>query len=54
VGRDDRPRLGDDRQGGTGSCESVRRHLLDVLTPEQFQAFGEACIRVAGALRPSE
>jgi DNA-binding MarR family transcriptional regulator len=34
--------------------ESVRRHLLDVLTPEQFQAFGEACIRVAGALRPSE
>ncbi len=34
--------------------ESVRRHLLDVLTPEQFQAFGEACIKVAGALRPGE
>jgi DNA-binding MarR family transcriptional regulator len=31
--------------------ESVRRHLLDQLTPEEFQAFGEACIKVADALR---
>ena len=34
--------------------ESVRRHLLDVLTPEEFRAFGEACIKVAEALRPGE
>ncbi len=31
--------------------ESVRRHLLDRLTPEQFRAFGEACIIVAEGLR---
>ena len=31
--------------------ESVRRHLVDRLTPEQFAAFGEACITVADALR---
>jgi DNA-binding MarR family transcriptional regulator len=29
---------------------SVRRHLIDRLTPEQFQAFGEACITIAEAL----
>jgi DNA-binding MarR family transcriptional regulator len=34
--------------------ESVRRHLLDVLTPAEFRAFGEACIKVADALRPGE
>ena len=31
--------------------ESVRRHLVDQLTPEQFEAFGQACISVADALR---
>lgn len=31
--------------------ESVRRHLLDRLSPEQFEAFGEACIVVAEGLR---
>ncbi len=31
--------------------ESVRRHLLDRLTPEQFRAFGEACIIVAEGLQ---
>ena len=34
--------------------ESVRRHLVDRLTPEQFEAFGEACITVADALRASD
>ena len=33
--------------------ESVRRNLLDQLTPEEFEAFGRACIKVAEALRPS-
>jgi DNA-binding MarR family transcriptional regulator len=31
--------------------ESVRRHLLDRLTREEFEAFGSACIKVAEALR---
>lgn len=31
--------------------ESVRRHLVDLLSPEEFEAFGTACIRVASALR---
>lgn len=31
--------------------ESVRRHLLDQLSPEEFEAFGSACIKVARALR---
>lgn len=30
--------------------ESVRRHLVDRLTPAQFAAFGEACIIVADAV----
>lgn len=30
--------------------ESVRRHLLDVLTPEEFAALGEACATVADRL----
>jgi len=30
--------------------DSVRRHLLDRLTPEEFRAFGEACITIAEAL----
>jgi DNA-binding MarR family transcriptional regulator len=30
--------------------ESVRRHLLDQLTPQEFEAFGQACIKVAAAL----
>ena len=34
--------------------ESVRRHLVDRLTPEQFEAFGQACITVADALRASD
>ena len=34
--------------------ESVRRHLVDRLTPEQFAAFGEACITVADALRAED
>lgn len=34
--------------------ESVRRHLLDQLTPEEFEAFGTACIKVAEALRASD
>lgn len=31
--------------------ESVRRHLMDQLTCEEFAAFGEACIKVAEGLR---
>jgi DNA-binding MarR family transcriptional regulator len=34
--------------------ESVRRHLVDQLTPEQFEAFGQACVTVADALRAGE
>ena len=34
--------------------ESVRRHLLDRLTPEQFAALGEACIIIADGLRPGD
>ena len=34
--------------------ESVRRHLVDRLTPEQFEAFGEACIIVADGLRDED
>lgn len=34
--------------------ESVRRHLLDQLTPEEFEAFGTACIKVARALHQAE
>jgi DNA-binding MarR family transcriptional regulator len=34
--------------------ESVRRHLVDRLTPEQFEAFGDACITVADALRAGD
>jgi DNA-binding MarR family transcriptional regulator len=34
--------------------ESVRRHLVDRLTPEQFEAFGQACITVADALREGD
>lgn len=30
--------------------ESVRRHLLDVLSPEEFAALGEACASVAERL----
>jgi len=34
--------------------ESVRRHLVDRLTPEQFAAFGEACITIADGLRSED
>lgn len=34
--------------------ESVRRHLVDRLTPEQFEVFGQACISVAEGLRAGE
>ncbi len=34
--------------------ESVRRHLVDRLTPEQFEAFGQACITLADALRSGD
>ena len=30
---------------------SVRRHLLDQFTTEEFEAFGTACVKVAEALR---
>lgn len=33
---------------------SVRRHLVDQLTAEEFEAFGSACIRVAQALRAEQ
>lgn len=31
--------------------ESVRRHLMDVLTPEEFEVLGTACLKVSEALR---
>jgi DNA-binding MarR family transcriptional regulator len=31
--------------------ESVRRHLLDRLTPEEFQAFGTACLKIVAGLQ---
>ena len=31
--------------------ESVRRHLLDQLTPEEFEAFGQACLKIVAGLR---
>ena len=31
--------------------DSVRAHLVDRLTPEEFEAFGQACIKVAEGLR---
>lgn len=34
--------------------ESVRRHLLDQLSDEQFEAFGQACITIAEGLRTAE
>ncbi len=33
---------------------SVRTHLVDLLTPEEFEAFGQACIKVAAALRTED
>ena len=30
---------------------SVREHLVDRLTPEEFEAFGRACMKVADGLR---
>ncbi len=30
---------------------SVRRHLLDQLTTQEFEAFGQACVKVAEGLR---
>ncbi|MGB7979459.1 MAG: MarR family transcriptional regulator [Candidatus Nanopelagicales bacterium] len=30
---------------------SVRKHLLDQLTTQEFEAFGQACVKVAAALR---
>jgi DNA-binding MarR family transcriptional regulator len=32
---------------------SVREHLVDVLTPAEFAALGQACAKVADHLRPS-
>ena len=34
--------------------ESVREHLVDVLTPEEFATFGRLCAKVAERLRPTE
>jgi DNA-binding MarR family transcriptional regulator len=34
--------------------QSVRRHLLDQLTPEEFEAFGQACLKIAAPLRSTE
>jgi DNA-binding MarR family transcriptional regulator len=31
--------------------ESVRRHLMDRLSPEEFEAFGNACLKIASGLR---
>lgn len=31
--------------------ESVRRHVMDPLTPEEFEAFGSACLKIAAALK---
>ena len=31
--------------------ESVRRHLIDRLTAEEFEAFGRACVKIAEGLR---
>lgn len=39
------------RTAAPDHVESVRRHLLDRLTPEQFAAFGEACIIIADGLQ---
>ncbi len=33
--------------------ESVRTHLLDQLTAEEFEAFGKACLKIAAHLHPS-
>lgn len=33
---------------------SVREHLVDALTPEEFAEFGRLCAKVAERLRPSE
>ena len=32
--------------------ESVREHLVDALTPEEFAEFGRLCSKVAEQLRP--
>lgn len=34
--------------------ESVRRRLVDRLTPEQFEALGEACIIIADGIRDDD
>jgi DNA-binding MarR family transcriptional regulator len=34
--------------------ESVRRHLIDLLTPEEFEAFGQACRKIAEGLRSAD
>ena len=31
--------------------DSVRKHLLDQLSPEEFEAFGQACLKIATGLR---
>jgi DNA-binding MarR family transcriptional regulator len=31
--------------------ESVRRHLMDRLSAEEFEAFGNACLKIASGLR---
>lgn len=42
------------RSAAPDHVQSVRRHLIDRLTPEQFAAFGEACITVADALQSED
>jgi DNA-binding MarR family transcriptional regulator len=34
--------------------ESVRRHLLDKLTPEEYRAFGDACLKIVAGLREDD
>lgn len=34
--------------------ESVRAHLVDVLSPNEFRALGKACAKVADRLQPGE
>lgn len=41
------------KQAAPDHVESVRRHLLDAFTPEEFLAFGDMLIRIATHLRTS-
>ncbi len=34
-----------------GHVESVRRHLVDILTPEEFESLGKVCTKVSNHLK---